>query len=132
LDFNLLSIIADEGHLLLNEKTKIYSAMNQIPTRRRILLTGSPLQNNLMEFFNMVEFVNPGLLGTRAEFKKNFVEGLEKGLSLDSTQAEVQSMKRRSCILHKILDGNYSFSLRIIGCFYQFHPFLKRYHTTSQ
>lgn len=42
-------VICDEGHLLKNEKTGISIAMNQLKTKRRIVLTGTPLQNNLKE-----------------------------------------------------------------------------------
>lgn len=42
-------IICDEGHLLKNEKTSLSKSMNRIRTQRRIVLTGTPLQNNLKE-----------------------------------------------------------------------------------
>lgn len=42
-------VICDEGHLLKNEKTGISIAMNRLRTLRRIVLTGTPLQNNLKE-----------------------------------------------------------------------------------
>jgi transcriptional regulator ATRX len=42
-------VICDEGHLLKNEKTSLSKAMNKITTLRRIVLTGTPLQNNLKE-----------------------------------------------------------------------------------
>ena len=35
-----------------------------LPTRRRVVLTGTPIQNDLQEFFSIVEFCNPGVLGT--------------------------------------------------------------------
>lgn len=99
--------MADEGHLLKNEDSDIYKAMNQISTRRRIMLTGTPLQNNLFEFFTMVQFVAPGQLGTKMEFGKNFVKVLEKGQTVDSTQSDVRAMKRRALILHKMLESNF-------------------------
>lgn len=42
-------IICDEGHILKNENTQIYRAMHRFSTVRRILLTGTPMQNNLKE-----------------------------------------------------------------------------------
>lgn len=42
-------IICDEGHLLKNQATKTSKALNKIKTLRRIVLTGTPLQNNLKE-----------------------------------------------------------------------------------
>lgn len=42
-------VVCDEGHLLKNEKTNLSIAMNRIKTNRRIVLTGTPLQNNMKE-----------------------------------------------------------------------------------
>lgn len=42
-------VVCDEGHLLKNEKTSLSKAVNKIKTLRRIVLTGTPLQNNLKE-----------------------------------------------------------------------------------
>ncbi|KAL1458048.1 hypothetical protein WDU94_008223 [Cyamophila willieti] len=72
IEFDLL--ICDEGHRLKNGKSKLYEMMTSLNTRKRILLSGTPLQNDLQEFFFLNDFVNPGVLGTLKEFKKNFEE----------------------------------------------------------
>ena len=57
-------IVCDEGHLLKNEKTSLSQAVNRISTMRRIVLTGTPIQNNMKECeqwrggFGMVAFLN--------------------------------------------------------------------------
>jgi len=42
-------VVCDEGHVLKNDMTGLAKATNQVKTRRRIVLTGTPLQNNLIE-----------------------------------------------------------------------------------
>lgn len=98
-------IFCDEGHLLKNEESELYKAMNLISTQARIMLTGTPLQNSLFEYYTMVQFVNPGLLGTKVEFSKRFVYALQKGQAADSTPEDVRAMKRRALILHKLLES---------------------------
>ena len=51
-------MVCDEGHMLKNEKTALSIAINKISTLRRIILTGTPLQNNLKECkYNNVELL---------------------------------------------------------------------------
>jgi len=65
-------VIADEGHRLKTAKNKSAEAIKALSTKRRIILSGTPLQNDLSEFYTMVDFVNPGLLGRPNTFKKEF------------------------------------------------------------
>ncbi|KAL3288349.1 hypothetical protein HHI36_002797 [Cryptolaemus montrouzieri] len=98
-------VVCDEGHLLKNEKTGLSIAMNKIKTRRRIVLTGTPLQNNLKEYYCMVQFVKPSLLGTYKEYLNRFVNPITNGQYTDSTQYDINIMRRRSHVLHKLLEG---------------------------
>ena len=83
---------------LKNEKSAINKAVNRISTGRRIVLTGTPLQNNLKEYFEMVNFVKPMLMGTRKEFSNRFVNPIVNGQHADSTERDVRVMKKRSFI----------------------------------
>lgn len=79
--------------------------MNRLKTLRRIVLTGTPLQNNLKEYFCMVQFIKPNLLGTYKEYLNRFVNPIINGQYTDSTLHDIQLMRKRSHILHKLLDG---------------------------
>lgn len=65
-------IIADEGHRLKTAANKSAQAIRALNTTRRVILSGTPIQNDLSEFFIMVDFVNPGVLGHAKTFKKEF------------------------------------------------------------
>ena len=98
-------VICDEGHLMKNTKSALNVCVNKISTRRRIVLTGTPLQNNLNEYFAMVDFVKPKLLGSYNEFKNRFVNPIHNGQHSDSTERDVRIMKARSFILSDLLKG---------------------------
>ena len=100
-------VVCDEGHVLKNTKSALNMAMNRIKTRRRIILTGTPLQNNLSEYFAMVDFVKPKLLGTFNEFRNRFVNPITNGQNADSTDRDVRIMKKRSFILNDMLKGRF-------------------------
>lgn len=58
--FDLL--ICDEGHRLKNENIKLTTLLNQLDCKRRIILTGTPIQNDLQELYSLANFVNPGII----------------------------------------------------------------------
>lgn len=72
---------------------------------RKIVLTGTPLQNNLDEYFCMINFVKPHLLGTHKGFKNRFVNPIINGQYMNSTERDLKILKRRSHVLHNLLDG---------------------------
>lgn len=65
-------LICDEAHKLKNADSGLAKSLCLLPARKRILLSGTPMQNELTEFFNMVNFCNPGVLGSSAEFKRRY------------------------------------------------------------
>ncbi|KAG8448192.1 hypothetical protein GDO86_015328 [Hymenochirus boettgeri] len=98
-------VICDEGHILKNELSAISKAMNSIRTRRRVILTGTPLQNNLVEYHCMVNFIKENLLGSIKEFRNRFINPIQNGQCADSTMIDVRVMKKRAHILYEMLAG---------------------------
>ncbi|XP_054837769.1 DNA repair and recombination protein RAD54-like [Eublepharis macularius] len=81
-------VICDEGHRLKNSDNQTYQALNNLNTPRRVLISGTPIQNDLLEYFSLVHFVNSGILGTAHEFKKHFEIPILKGRDADASGAE--------------------------------------------
>lgn len=52
-----------KGHRLKNSENQTYQALNSLNTPRRVLISGTPIQNDLLEYFSLVHFVNSGILG---------------------------------------------------------------------
>ena len=74
--------------MLKNKNNQVFKALMKVKTRRRICLTGSPFQNNLSEYFRMISYVRPGLLGTSEfDFQKEYAEPIEAGMASDARQA---------------------------------------------
>ncbi|XP_043200083.1 DNA repair and recombination protein RAD54B-like [Amphibalanus amphitrite] len=83
-------MICDEGHRLKNSNIKTATALTSLECPRRVLMTGTPVQNDLLEFFSLLQFVNPGALGSLAEFRRDYerpvVEGRQPGASEEIRQ----------------------------------------------
>lgn len=65
-----------------------YNALNELQTKRRILLSGTPIQNDLLEYFSLIHFVNGGILGTAAEFRKRFEIPIIRGRDSSASDAD--------------------------------------------
>ncbi|ODQ56125.1 hypothetical protein SAICODRAFT_51218 [Saitoella complicata NRRL Y-17804] len=98
-------VIADEAHKFKNKDAKISSVTRMFETASRIALTGSPLANNLEEYWSMIEWIDPGFLGTPAAFRNHFVLPINDGLFLDSTPHERKFSQKKLAGLKKIIES---------------------------
>jgi SNF2 family DNA or RNA helicase len=97
-------LILDEAHRLKNNATGTSVALSQLPCRRRVLLSGTPLQNDLVEFFAIVNFTNPGVLGTPSHFRRHYQSPILTGREPDSTEEEDKLGKQRSQDLSNVVN----------------------------
>ena len=65
-------LLCDEGHRLKNGESQTFTALNGLNVARRVILSGTPIQNDLSEYFSLLNFANPNLLGTRNDFRKKY------------------------------------------------------------
>lgn len=70
-------MIVDEAHKLKNKDSKISIVSRQMSTRNRLLLTGTPLQNNLLELWSLLNFMMPSIFSSDEDFKQWFDFGEE-------------------------------------------------------
>ncbi|MBQ0031079.1 MAG: DEAD/DEAH box helicase [Bacteroidales bacterium] len=66
-------VCLDEAHQIKNRNTHASRISMELKSKSKVILTGTPLQNNLGELWNLFQFINPGLLGTWNMFKDSFI-----------------------------------------------------------
>lgn len=67
-------LILDEAQVLKNSQTKIFQALKQFSVRRTFALSGTPIENKLLDLWSIFQLVLPGLLGTKKSFAKRSVQ----------------------------------------------------------
>ncbi|MGH2448728.1 MAG: DEAD/DEAH box helicase [Chloroflexota bacterium] len=72
-------VVLDEAQNIKNATTKQAQAVRALKTGFRVALTGTPVENRLSELWSIMEFLNPGYLGTAEKFRKNFALPIERG-----------------------------------------------------
>lgn len=98
--FNL--VICDEAHRLKNSTIKTTMHIMSLKIRRKILITGTPIQNDLTEFFSLAELCNPGTLGTLSSFRRVYEEPIVRGREPDAPRDDKELGERRANELNRL------------------------------
>ena len=91
-DFELLKeipwsgVILDEAQNIKNPETKQARAARALPAGYRLALTGTPVENNVGDLWSIMEFLNPGFLGSQTEFKRRFFIPIQANRDPEATQ----------------------------------------------
>ena len=70
--------LLDEGQAIKNPASKRAKAVNYLKSDQRIVLTGTPIENNLVELWSLFNFINPGFLPNFQQFKQRFITPIEQ------------------------------------------------------
>lgn len=96
-------VISDEAHTLKNQSSKISEIASRFQTHSRLALTGSPLANNVGEYYAMIEWVAPDFLGDKKWFNTAYTAPIAHGLYEDSGKAERRKAKIRLAALRTLV-----------------------------
>lgn len=103
-------LIIDEAHKLKNKKTSNYQFINRMCKKYCLLLTATPVQNDLSELYNLITLLKPGQLGGQGQFAEQFVENKR----VPKNQATLQQELAKVMIRNRRSEGNISFTKRIV------------------
>lgn len=82
-------VIIDEAQSIKNVGTQHSKSARSLTAGYKLALTGTPVENNVGDLWSIMEFLNPGLLGTQAQFKRNFLMPIQ----IDRDQDAMQKLK---------------------------------------
>eukprot|EP00730_Choanoeca_flexa_P003882 TRINITY_DN11532_c0_g1_i2.p1 TRINITY_DN11532_c0_g1~~TRINITY_DN11532_c0_g1_i2.p1 ORF type:complete len:1223 (+),score=289.37 TRINITY_DN11532_c0_g1_i2:178-3669(+) len=91
--------ILDEGHKIRNPDAAVTLAAKSLETVHRIILTGSPIQNNLRELWSLFDFVFPGRLGELPTFESEVHQPIQQGSFANAQPTQVEAAYKCACML---------------------------------
>ncbi len=105
-------LIIDEAHKLKNKKTQNWKFVNSIRTKYLLMLTATPIQNDLLELFNLISILKPGHLSTMQKFRTEFLAERDKRIPKNS--ARLKEMLSEIMIRHRRSDTMIKFPQRFV------------------
>jgi len=88
-------VILDEAQAIKNAGSRTFAAVRHLRARRRLCLTGTPMENNLGELWALMHFLMPGYLGSREEFREEFVRPIGVGKSGEEALVRARLLANR-------------------------------------
>jgi TATA-binding protein-associated factor len=97
--------VLDEGHVIKNTKSKIAEAAKRVRAEHRLILSGTPIQNNVLELWSLFDFLMPGFLGTERQFNANYGRPLAAARNPKCTPKQAEAGVLALEALHKQVRG---------------------------
>lgn len=93
--------VLDEGHIIKNAKAKLSQAVKRLKANHRLILSGTPIQNNVLELWSLFDFLMPGFLGTEKTFHDRYAKPIANSRDSKSSSKEQEAGALALEALHK-------------------------------
>ena len=93
-------VVLDEAQNIKNSETKQSRAIRMLKSASRVAMTGTPVENRLSEFWSIMDFLNPGYLGSPSDFRRNFAIPIER--FHDAQRTEILRKVARPFLLRRL------------------------------
>ncbi|KAM3162935.1 TATA-binding protein-associated factor MOT1 [Lachancea thermotolerans] len=93
--------VLDEGHIIKNAQSKLAKAVKLVSANHRLILTGTPIQNNVVELWSLFDFLMPGFLGTEKMFHERFAKPVAASRNSKTSSKEQEAGALALDALHK-------------------------------
>lgn len=103
-------IIIDEAHKLKNSSTASFKFVNSLQKKYCLMLTATPIQNDLKELYNLISLLKPGQLGSYRSFKSRFVQDKRT----PKNPQELKGLLSKVMIRNKRGEGTVQFTKRVV------------------
>lgn len=97
-------VIMDEGQKIRNPDADVTIACKRLRTTNRLLLSGTPIQNDLRELWSLFDFVFPGRLGILPTFLAEFADPIRRGGYSNASPMQVQLAYRCALVLRDLIN----------------------------
>lgn len=93
--------VLDEGHIIKNSASKLSKAVKRMRAEHRLILSGTPIQNNVLELWSLFDFLMPGFLGTEKVFMERFAKPIAASRNSKTSSKEQEAGALALESLHK-------------------------------
>lgn len=100
-EFNFNYCVLDEGHIIKNSSSKLTKSVKRLRSEHRLVLSGTPIQNNVLELWSLFDFLMPGFLGTEKLFNEKFAKPIAASRSSKTSSKEQEAGALALESLHK-------------------------------
>lgn len=102
LEATWVMMVLDEGQKIRSPDAAVTIAAKQFSTPHRIILSGSPIQNNLKELWSLFDFIHPGLLGTLPVFEQEMAQPIEAGSMVGANETQLAAAYQCALALRQL------------------------------